>query len=99
MAADPTFQLQEREALPAGQCPGRRAFLSSRDDETRVKSLCSSQLLGNNFSVPQSDVALPRYCLLLSLERNHCCLQKKNKNHFSGADKLAGTVADSSPKI
>ena len=94
---NPHFSYNSGKRCRQGNAPKRRAFLSSRDDETHVNSPCSSQLLGNNFSVPQSDVALPQYCLLLSLERNHCCL-KKRKNYSSGAGKLASKVADSSPK-
>lgn len=91
---NPHFSYSSGKRCRQGDAP-KRAFLSSGDDETRVNSPCSSQLLGNNFSVPQFDVALPRYCLLLSLERNHCHLKT---NYFTGADKLASKVADRSPK-
>lgn len=98
---NPHFSYNSGKRCRQGNAPKRRAFLSSREDETHVNSPCSRQLLGNNFSAPQSDVALPRYCLLLSLERNHCCLEKKIKGikmYFSGADKLASKAADSGSK-
>lgn len=97
---NPHFSYNSGKCCRQGNALKRRAFLSSRDDETHVNSPCSSQLLGNHFSVPRSDVALTASVLLTSLfgKKSLLSQKKKKKKNFSGADKLASEVADSSPK-
>lgn len=76
---NPHFSCSSGKRCRQGNAPKRRAFLGSREDETQVNSPCSSQLLGNNFSVPQSYVATASVLLTSLLGKKSLLSPQKKK--------------------